>query len=85
MQATYIGHTTTTITERMKQHTSIKKHHKETHQQNITGAQMIQNVSILSKPSDKQDLIIMEALLIKQQKTLINIQANYFNRTLKIF
>ena len=27
----YIGHTTTTVAERMKQHTSIKKHHKETH------------------------------------------------------
>ena len=68
VQATYIGHTTTTITERMKQHTSIKKHHKEAHQQNTTGAQMIPNVSILSKLPDKQDLIIMEALLIKQQK-----------------
>ena len=68
VQATYIGHTTTTITERMKQHTSIKKHHKETHQQNITGAQMTPKVSILSKLPDKQDLIIMGAPLIKQQK-----------------
>ena len=85
VQATYIGHTTTTISERMKQHTSIKKHYKETHQMNITGSKMIPNITILSRLSNKQDLIIKEALLIKQQKPAINIQANDFNRTLKIF
>ena len=32
---------------------------------------MIPNVFILSKQPDKQELIIMEALLVKQQKTIL--------------
>lgn len=81
----YIGHTTTTIKERIKQHTSIKKHHRDHHNCNITGSQILPNVSVLAKLNNKVDLVIMEALLIKQEQPLINIQTDDFNRTLKIF
>jgi hypothetical protein len=84
-QSSYIGHTTTTIKERMKQHSSIKKHYKETHNRNITGSEMAQNVSILAKLNSKQELQILEALLIKQHRPFINIQTDDFNNTLKIF
>ena len=52
----YIGHTTTTITEPMKQHILTKNHHMETHHQNITSSQIIPTVAILAKMSDKMDL-----------------------------
>ena len=81
----YIGHTTTTVKERIKQHSSIKRHHKETHLENITGSMILPDISILAKTSNKIDLIILEALLIKQHKPIINIQTDDFNRTLNIF
>ena len=81
----YIGHTTTTIKKRTKQHSSIKKHYKGTHNCNITGSQILPNIKILAKLFGKADLMILEALLIKQQRPMINIQAEDFNRVLKIF
>jgi hypothetical protein len=84
-QACYIGHTTTTIKERMKQHASIKKHYKEEHNCNITGSQMLPHASVIVKLHNKQDLVIMEALIIKQESPIINTQCSDFNKTLKIF
>ena len=84
-QTCYIGHTTTTVKERIKQHSSIKRHHRETHKENITGSMILPNISILAKAPDKIDLILLEALLIKQHKPIINIQTDDFNRTLNIF
>jgi hypothetical protein len=81
----YVGYTTTTIKERMKQHASIKKHHKDLHCSNITGSQILPNVTVLSKSNCKVDLLVMEALFIRQEKPIINIQTNDFNRTLNIF
>ena len=84
-QYCYVGMTTTTIKERFKQHLSIKKHYRENHNINITGSQMIKNVQVLATLHNKQDLTLMEALYIHQKKPHLNIQANDFNRTLKIF
>ena len=81
----YIGHTTTTIKKRTIQHSSIKKHYKETHNCNISGSQIQQNIKILAKLSGKADVMILEALLIKQLRPMINIQAEDFNRVSKIF
>ena len=64
-QSTYIGHTRTTIKDRCKQHAAIKKHHQQIHNSNITGSQMLPNVIILATEHNKQDLAILEALLIK--------------------
>ena len=84
-QTDYIGHTTATIKDRFKQHASIKKHFRITHNKNITGSEMLANVTVLARAQNKQDLIIMEALLIKQHQPVINTQAEDFNRILKIF
>ena len=84
-QPKYIGHTTTTIKERFKQHTAIKKHYREVHNSNITGSEMQRNITILATDHNKQDLAILEALFIKQHRPIINIQTEDFNNTLKIF
>ena len=84
-QSCYIGYTTTTVKERFKQHASIKKHFRTVHNRNITGSEMIKNVSILAHVNNKIDLILTEALLIKEHGPVINIQTDDFNRTLKIF
>ena len=63
----------------------MKKHHRETHFENITGSMILPDISILAKTSDKINLILLEALLIKQHKPIINIQTDDFNRTLTIF
>ena len=41
------------------------------------------NISILARASDKTDLILLEAQLIKKHKLNIDIQTDDFNRTLK--
>ena len=43
------------------------------------------NTLIWTKVNNKIDLGIMEVLLIKEEKHIINIQANDFDRTLKKF
>jgi len=83
--AYYVGYTTTTVKERFRQHASIKKHHQITHNSTITGKQMLQNVSILAKGRSKQELLILEALLIKELNPVINKQTDDFNATLKVF
>ena len=45
----------------------------------------IPNTSILARASDKIDLILLEALLIKEFEPIINIQTDDFNITLKLF
>ena len=83
--ANYIGHTTTTLKERFKQHSSIKKHFQSIHKRNITGSEMMKNVEVLCRASDKRTLSILEALMIQKLKPLINLQVGDFNRTLKMF
>ena len=85
VHTSYIGHTTSTIKERFKQHSSIKKHFRQTHNKNITGSQMLPKVKILKNCNKKEDLIILEALMIKENRPIINTQTDDFNRTLKIF
>ena len=80
----YIGHTTTTVKERTKPHSSIERRFTETHKENITGSMILPNISILAQASDKIDLILFEELLIKEHKPIINIQTYDFNRTLKL-
>ena len=81
----YIGHTTVTIKERFKQHASVKQHFQLIHKSNITGSQMLPNVNIINRSNNKNDLKILEALLIKEHNPVINRQVDDFNRTLKIF
>ena len=41
----YIGHTTITVKERIKQHSSIKRHFTDTHKENIMGSVILPNIS----------------------------------------
>ena len=45
---------------------------------------MLSNVTVLQTCHNKQELIILEALLIKTNKPIINLQTDDFKRTLKI-
>ena len=56
-----------------------------THNKNITGLEILANVTVLTRAQNKQDLTIMEALLIKLHQPAINTQAEDFKRILKIF
>ena len=80
-----VGHTTTTIGERMKQHAAIKKHYRKIHNRNIMGSKIMNNITIMTKLNNKIDLGIMEALLIKEEKHILKIQANHFDRKIKKF
>ena len=84
----YIGHSTNTLLERMKQHTregSIKRHMKEQHNKNLDLETCINNTKIIGNNNNRRELIILESLLIKQKRPLINIQTDKFDTVLKIF
>ena len=84
-KTSYIGRTTTTIKERMKQHTGIKFHHNTVHKRNVTGKQMIEKVTVLARSNSKTDLAILDALLIKKHNSVITKQVKDFSHTLKYF
>ena len=46
---------------------------------------MLPNLTIVETCHSKRDLEIIEALLIKQHKPIINVQVRDFDRTLKVF
>ena len=68
----YIGFTTTTLKERMVQHSSIKKHHSSIHKKKIGYKEILENTKVLVRNNFKQDLLIAEALLIKYEKPQLN-------------
>ena len=86
--AKYIGYTTNILKTRIQQHSykgSIKdhliiEHNKEANQQYI-----INNTTILARKSNKNELQILEALLIKQHNPIINVQSSNFFNVLKLF
>ena len=81
----YIGHTTATLKDWIKQQSSFESHHKDAHQESISEAMILPNISILVKSSDKINLSLSEALLIQHTKEIINIQIDDVNRTLTLF
>ena len=83
----YIGHTTNKLRTRLLQHTykgSIKDHALH-HNKELNLEYCINNTKIIAKNNNRQELIILEALLIKQKKPLINIQTDNFSTVLNIF
>lgn len=86
--STYIGYTTNTLGTRMKQHSyngAIRKHHEEVHQIRIKYDEIIKNTSILEKLNNRNDLIVMEAILIKKGRPIINLKDEGITRVLRIF
>lgn len=85
---TYIGYTTNTIKQRMTMHAqtgSIISHHKETHNNRPRTAEIMEDVSAIFKSRDKNELLIAEALLIKDRKPCLNNQNEGNTRILHIF
>jgi len=85
----YIGYTTCTLSERFRMHTfngSIKKHLIEHHHFNkIHKAELLETTEILRHCRSKRELIMTEAVLIKQHRPRLNAQDEGADRILKIF
>lgn len=84
----YIGYTTNTLRKRAEQHYNngaIKYHYESKHKTRPTFQNIIDNMKILKTFHKRDDLMLYEALLIKERKPIINLQTNNFTRTLKLF
>ena len=84
----YIGYTTNTLGTRMRQHSysgAIRKHHEEVHQKRVKYDEIILNTSILQRLRTRDDLLIMEAILIKEHRPIINLKDEGITKILKIF
>jgi hypothetical protein len=64
---------------------AIRKHNKDVHNNKPLTKELLQHTSILYKGTNKLDLTIAEALLIKQEKPPLNLQDEGFSRVLNIF
>ena len=69
----YIGYTTSTLVERMRNHTqhgSILNHNNTIHNHKPTTQELVDNTKVIRKFATKQELLIAEALLIKEEAPL---------------
>lgn len=88
MASKYIGYTECSLTLRMRNHAqngSILKHNLEKHRHKITTNEILSDVEILRQFNSKDELIIAEALLIKEHNPSLNGQLEGGDRVLTIF
>ena len=87
-QATnYIGFTQTTLSQRLTSHRQnggIHNHFQSAHSIKPTREHLINNTKIIGRAKDRLRLAIKEALLISQEKPLINKQFDNFSNVLKL-
>ena len=86
--SSYIGYKIYRLRDRLLQHTyngSIKDHFLMTHNKTINLQLLIDNTKVIERKPTKQELIINEALLIKDNKPAINVQSSNFSNVLRIF
>ena len=78
-----------TVTERMRnhaQHGSIINHLRECHSiSKIKTVELVNSVKILARGATKQELLILEALYIKEEQPSLNGQEEGRDRVLQIF
>ena len=77
--ASYIGHTTTTLSRRITMHLqngAPEKHIRSNHSTTLTRSMMVNNTSIIARCSKKKKLMVLEAVYIKDRDPLINRQMN---------
>lgn len=87
-QQTYIGYTECTLIDRVRNHTqngAIFNHHLEKHNSRISTSEILDNTKVLNYSNVKQDLLILEALHIKQKNPTLNGQREGETRILKVF
>ena len=65
-KTSYIGWTITTNKERMKQHTGIKFNENTVLKRNITEKQKLENLTVLARSNNRNDLARLEAFLMKK-------------------
>ena len=83
----YIGMTTTTLSRRLTMHLqdgAIKQYCNEQNKR-LQRQTLVDNTTIIMKCNDKKRLEIAEALLIIEQKPLINIQSKRMGGKLKLY
>ena len=88
IETTYIGFTTNTMKIRMQQHFTtgaIRKHHELEHGIRPTKYCILNNTKILRRGNTREDLMLLEALCIKQYVPIINRKDEGFIKTLQIF
>lgn len=86
--SSYIGYTTNTLRKRAEQHYNngaIKYHFELKHKTRPTIHNILDNMKILRKINKRDELLLHEALLIKERKPIINLQTNNFTKTLTLF
>ena len=84
----YIGYTECVLADRMRNHAqngAIIKHSIDAHQHKLTTAQILEHTKILRHFTTKEELLIAEALLIKDKEPLLNGQKEGEVRVLQIF
>ena len=85
----YSGYTESTVTERMRnhaQHGSIINHLRECYSiSKIKMVELLKSVKILARGAAKQELLILEALYIKEEQPSLNGQEEGRDRVLQIF
>ena len=81
----YIGYTEQTLEERFQQHQSIIKHLNEVHRVTRRKPSELQSIEVLHNGTNKQELLIMEALFIAAKKPTLGSQKEGRDRVLRIF
>jgi hypothetical protein len=84
----YIGYTECALVDRLRNHTqhgAILSHNLDIHKTKINTNSILLSTIILRKLHKKEDLLIAEALLIKENNPLMNGQREGEIRVLKIF
>jgi hypothetical protein len=84
----YIGYSTNRLRERTQQHQykgAIKDHHQTKHGNKPSHDEILTNTKILKRGKDRYELLIIEALLIKESRPTINLQFDGFPSILKKF
>ena len=72
----------------MKQHVregSIKHHLQLVHNKNLEIEKWLNHMVIIGKKNFRKELVILESILIKTKRPIINIQTENFHTILQIF
>jgi len=84
----YLGYTECALIDRLRNHTqhgSILQHSKDTHNAKVSTKELVDATEILRQMKSKEELLIGEALLIKEQNPSLNSQREGEVRVLLIF
>ena len=86
----YIGRTQTTLSRRITMHlqsneSAIVKHFIDVHDRKPTRKELVKNIKIEKMYKDKRRLDVSEALLIRREKPILNIQDRGMSRKLLLF